>query len=447
MKLSTENISETRAKVTVAVTGDEVTAEERNALRELTRQAKIPGFRPGKAPEAMLRRRFAKELADDLKRKVLSKAYKEASENSDLDVFGLVDVSESDITPGTDVDLVFTFDLQPKIVLPEYKGIPTHVDPVDVTDDDVEKEIGNILKQRAEYNVVEREAQPSDYVKVSYKGEIDGTAIAEIVPDKQIWGTQENTWEEAGATGPEAVGVPAIIDGVVGMKVGDTKTVTQEFTDDHEVEALRGKVGTYSIEVHEVRERVMPELTDEFAQSLKVDSVEDLRNRIREELTNRATGQRRLQQRNQIADYLVNNAPFGVPESAIERETQNVMERTMRENMRRGVPEAEFDKHKEQFHAQSRQLAEKQVKRDFLLIEVARKEAIKVSNDDLHRAIMAQSQRYRVRPDDIIKELKDDQDALRSFQQSVMLEKVMEWLTDAAQVVEGDAAQEAPAQQ
>ena len=446
MNLSTENISETRAKVVVTVAGDEVTAEERSSLRDLSRQAKIPGFRPGKAPEAMLRRRFGKELAEETKRKVLGKAYEHATKESKLDVFGLVEVGEAELTPGQDAEIAFTFDLQPKFELPVYEGIETRVTPAVVADEDMEREVENIRRQRAEFNVVEREAAAGDYVKVTYRGEVDGQPISEIAPGKKIWGTQENTWEEAGAT--EVVGVPAVVEGVVGMKAGDSKTVTQEFAADHEVEELRGKTGSYSLEVHEVRERVLPELTEEFVESLNVESVDDLRKRIRQELQRRKDAERRLQQRNQIADYLVASTTFAVPDSAIEGETQRVMEQTMRENMRRGVPEEEFDKHKEEFHAQSRIVAQRQVQRDFILLAIARKEEITVTNEDMQRAVMAQATRYRVRPEDFVKELREDRDTLRAFQHSVQLDKIMEWLADRAKVVEDAAAAggEEPAQ-
>jgi trigger factor len=266
---------------------------------------------------------------------------------------------------------------------------------------------------------------------VTYKGTIDGQPIAEMVPaNKKIWGTQENTWEEAGVTGSDVLGVPAVVEGVVGMKAGESKTVEQAFGDDHVVEALRGKTGSYSIDVHEVRERIMPELNEEFAKELKLESLEDLRSRIREELQRQKEGQRRVQQRNQVANHLLGAVSFPVPESAIEAETQALMERTMRENMMRGVPEEAFNKHKEEFYGQSREISNRQVRRDFMLMAIARKEKITIDNSDMSRAVYAQAQRYRVKPDDIVKELKDNQDTLRSFQRSVLIDKVLEWLVD-----------------
>lgn len=442
MNLNTETLSDTRAKVVVTLTGEEVAAEEKAALREISSQARVPGFRPGKVPEQMVRRRYAKQITEEVSRKCVSKAYRHAVDEAGIKIYGLVDVNEPEIKSGQDVDLEFTFDLQPQFDLPEYKGIEAKVPPVSVTDEDVERELVNLRRSRAEYNKVERAAKAEDYVKVSYKGEIDGQPIAEIAPDNRIWGTQENTWEEAGNLGPDSLGVPAIIEGVVGMSVDETKEVTQEFGEDHEVEALRGKTGKYTVTVHEVRERILPELNEEFLKSIQVESVEQLKERIKEELVRRAENDRRSRTRNQIVEQLLKGAEFALPESAIETETQRVIERVMRENMQRGVPQEEFEKHKEELHAQSRQAAIHQLRRDFILGRIAEKENIKVEDKDMQRAVVSQAMRFRVRPEQFVKEIRNDREAIRSLQQGVLLDKTMEFLSENANLVE---AEDAPA--
>ncbi len=441
MNLSTETVSETRKKIVVDVTVDEIKAEERAALREVSSQAKIPGFRPGKAPEKLLRQRYGSVITEETTRKIVSKAYKKVQEENS-GIFGLVDVGEIKLNEGEPVSVEFTVDFNPEFELPNYEGLETKVAPVKVTDEDVENDIAIIRRGRAEFEVVEREAQAGDYVKVSYRGSIDGQPIAEIVPDEPIWGTQENTWEEAGPTEESIPNVPAVAKGVIGMKAGDTKEVTQEFGEDHEVEALRGKTGTYTLEVHEVRERKLPEINEEFLKSLGVESEEQLKERVREQLTNRATTERRQSQREQILQALLAEQTFEVPESAIEQKTQEVMERVMRDNLRRGVSEEEFEKHKEELYQQSRNAAVAQLRRDFILFRIAEKEGVKVDNDDMYRAIMTQAMRFRVRPDDIVKELRKDKDALNNLRRDIVLDKTLEFITEKANIVETEETAE-----
>ena len=274
-----------------------------------------------------------------------------------------------------------------------------------------------------------------DYVKLSYKGTIDGAPIADLT-DKKIWGTQDNTWEEAGQAGPNTIGVPAVVEGIAGLKVGEEKDLDQEFELNHEVEALRGKKGVYHVTVHEVRERVLPELNEEFLKGLKIESAEKLRERIREELVNRKNYERRMSQREQIVQHLLDNTKFEVPLSAVEAETNTVLERVMTENMQRGVPREEFETHKDELHAKATEIALLQTRRNLILGEIANAEKVQVTNQDLNRAITVQAMRMRITPDEYIKLLTKDRDAVHSMQRDILLDKTMELLVDKATVVE-----------
>jgi len=437
MNHSIENISATRAKVTVTISGDEIAAQDRDATRDVSKHASVPGFRPGKAPEGMLRKRFAKQIAEETVRKCHTAAYEYARDKSELKIYALVDVHEVELVPGTEASPSFTFDLNPEFELPGYEGITTMVFPVHVDEADVDAEVENLRRSRASYNPVEREAAIGDYVKVSYTGSIDGQPITELT-DRKIWSTQENTWEEAAAAGPNTIGVPAVVEGIIGMAAGQEKDVDQTFEENHEVEALRGKKGVYHISVHEVRERVLPELNEELLKSVQVESVEQLRERIGTELENRKNQDRHMSQREQIAHILLDSADFEVPQSAVESETQNVLERIMRENMQRGVPQEEFESHKDELHAKAAEIALIQTRRNFLLAAIARAEKVEVTNEDLNRTIMAQAMRMRVRPEELVKELGKDRESLRMMQRDILLDKTMDLLVSKANVVESD---------
>ncbi|MBN1403441.1 MAG: trigger factor, partial [Opitutales bacterium] len=292
---------------------------------------------------------------------------------------------------------------------------------------------------RASYNPVEREVNLGDYVKVSYKGTIDGQDIAEMT-DRKIWGTQENTWEEASEVGPNTLGVPAVIEGIVGMKAGDEKEVEQTFEDNHEVEGLRGKKGVYKVTVHEVRERVLPELNEDFLKSIQVESVEQLKERMKTEMTRRKQYERRMSQREQIARKLMEECQFEMPQSAIDHEAGVVLEQIIRENMQRGVPQEEFEKNKESLHANATEIATLQTKRNFIVGAIARKEKVEVTNEDLNRAIMNQAMRMRIRPEEIVKELQKNRESIRLMQRDILLDKTMEMLADKANVVESEDA-------
>ena len=182
---------------------------------------------------------------------------------------------------------------------------------------------------------------------------------------------------------PKPTVSPAVIDGIVGMKAADTKTVTETFADDFKIEELRGKTGEYAITVHEVRERILPALDEEFLKTLQLESVEELKGRMLDNLENQKKNKAAEAQRAQIIDQLLGAVDFPLPETAIEGETRNVMGRIMMENMQRGVAEEDFEQNKEALHAQSSQIAARDVKLRFVLSKIAQAEKITVEQEDL----------------------------------------------------------------
>jgi trigger factor len=441
MNHTIETLSDTRVKVTVTVSADEVTGHEREALRDVSAQARVPGFRPGKAPEELIRRRFAKAIAEETTRRCVSAAYEYAKDKPEQKVYTLIDAPDASFAPGVETVQSFTFDLMPKVELPTYFGVETKVKPVVIKDEEVDAEVENLRKSRASYNPVERAAKAGDYVKVSYKGTIDGADIAGMT-DKKIWGTQENTWEEAGEAGPNTLGVPAVVEGVIGLAAGESKDVEQTFEENHEAEALRGKKGTYHLTVHEVRERVLPELNDEFFKGVKAENLDDLKSKIRTEMTNRLSYNRHMAQREQITRFLLESCQFEVPQSAIDGEKREVIERIMMENMQRGVPREEFENHKEELDKSAQEIALIQCRRNFILVDIATKEKVEATPDDFNRAITLQAMQMRVKPADLVKELTKDKSNFRRMQRDIVLDKTMELLAEKATVVESDDAEE-----
>ena len=294
----------------------------------------------------MIRGRFAKQISEELGRKLTSKAYHYAMDESKLDIYTVVDFEGGEFKAGEAGELTLTVDVNPDFNLPEYKGIETALSPVEVDDKEVDAAIDEIRRQRSDFKVVERAVEKGDFVKVSYEGKIEGQPIAELVPNSPIWGKQDNTWEEAGAE--NVMGVQAGVEGLVGMKVGESKEAEMDFPEDHAVPELAGKKGTYSMEVHEVRERVLPEMNEEFLKSMKLESVEQLKDQIYDDLKGRKDQERRSDQRRQILDALSERIEFPLPESALERETENAMREIMSRNIQQGVPESELEAHKDE---------------------------------------------------------------------------------------------------
>ena len=427
MNVTIEEVNETRKKLIVSVSAEEILEEEKSLLKEFIKQVRIPGFRPGKAPPQLIRSRYAKEFAAELNRKLSAGAYEKAAEEADMDISGVIAMDEGEFDSSREGQITFTVDINPQFNLPEYKGIKTEVVSEDVSDEEIETALEEMRKQRSSFDVVERAAAQGDFVKVTYEGEIEGRPIAEIAPDKSIWGKQENTWEEAGAV-KEELGVPAVVEGIVGMNVGEKKETEMEFPEDFKVPQLAGKKPHYKIEVHEVRARVLPELDEKFLESMNLESLEQLKDQIFEDLENRKKYRNRRAKRQQIIEELSSRVEFPLPQSALESETDIAMKEIMLQNMERGVLESEFEKHKEEIYENARRAAARRVKTGILLSRIAAEEKISVEQEDMQAALFSQAVATRTKPDDFVRKIEKDPARLQALRNSALTDKVLEWL-------------------
>lgn len=438
MNITVEDVTPTRKTLVVTVPAQEINAEEKTVLGDISQSVRLPGFRPGKAPADMVKRRYAKEIGEELSRKVTSVAYEFAVKESKLTIFSAVNVEGDPIASGKEAVLKITVDVQPEFTLPEYKGLPISVPTSEVTDADVEEAITELRQQRADYAVVERAVAKGDFVRLNYTGTIDGKLITEIAPDKPIFGTQHGTWEEAGSE--QAPGVRAIIDGIIGMKAGDKKDVTHAFAADFEVPALAGKTASYALEVLEVREKRPAALDETFLKGLQCESVDQLKERVRDDLKSRKTQEAQAAGREQVVKALNAAVDFPLPESAIESETQNLLRDFIEQQMRAGVAQEAFESRKDELFKGAKEGAAGRVKLMLILLKIAEKEGVKVDNEDLHRRIMQEAMMSRQRPEQIVKRLQEDRGLLAQMQRAILHAKTLDFVVAQAKVTPAPAA-------
>ncbi|MGJ3242903.1 MAG: trigger factor [Opitutales bacterium] len=434
MKVTTEDVSPTRKILTVAIDAEEITAEESQVVQEFASQAKLPGFRPGKAPAKLVRSKFGKDIREEVNRKVTSHAYEFALKETDVKLFSVINLEGDELKIGEPGELKFTLDVEPEFEVPAYKGLTVEVEPVEVTDEEVHQAIEDLRNQRADYKEVDRAAEKGDYVRCAYTGKIGDALIADLAPDASMYGTQHATWEEAGAE--DAPGVKAVVDGLVGMAKGDRKTVEMTFPEDIEHEALRGKTATYDIEVTEVREKVLPEMDEAFLKSLQAESLEELKENFHENLKNRKQQQANSEKRSQITRQLGEAVDFPLPQSAVEGETEQILREVVEHNVQRGVAREELEKQKDQLYENAAKGAQDRVKLRMILAKIADKETIEVQNEDFSQVIMQQAMMTRQQPDKIVEELKKDRARVQALRQDILMNKTLDYLVEQAEVKE-----------
>jgi len=427
------HVSDTRKSLVVTLDVDEVRTEHDAVVGEYVRLARLPGFRPGHAPAALVTKRFAKEIAGEFKQKVLTRAYRDGLEKEKLNVLSIVNVEDGALAPGQAATITVTLDVRPEFPLPEYTGLPTEVDSSEPTAAEVDAVIEQLRAERADFTVVTRPAQKGDYVKLAYEGALAGRPIAEIAPEQKLYGKVPQTWEEV--EGAQEGHIPGLGRQLAGLAAGEKKTVAIAFPAGFAaVPALAGQTADYALEILEVRARALPELDEAFFKAHQVADLAGLQAQVRDNLKRQKEQMNRVEQRRQVTEALAARIDFTVPQSLVDSETQAVLRQIIEENMRRGVPAEQFEKDKQELVESARASAVKRVKLQLILARIAEAEKIESTERDVENFIYREAARANQRPEKLAKELGKDPDRMRSVQQSIIFDKAVDFLVEKARV-------------
>ncbi len=441
MKIELKDAGDARKVATITFEAEEVAEKEKKVCKDFANQANIPGFRKGKVPPNVIRSRFGKQMNEELKRQVSTDAYEALLERDDLRVHSILKVDAGEVDSGNAVTVEVTVDVEVDFELPDYESYELSIHKTDVSDEEVEKELTNLCEQRASYEIVERPVEKGDYVKCSYEGSLDGKPVAEVVPEKPMYGKQANTWEEAGAE--EGMGVKAIAKGLIGMKVEEKKTVTEDFPEDFEIPPLAGKAVSFELEVHEVREKNAPDPSSpDFLKAVSVETLDELKEKIGKDLEQRKEHQNLNGKRNQITQNLLDSEDFPLPQKAVEDEANAIFKGMAQSGMEQGVERDEIESKRDELWKQAQTNGQARVKIGIVLGRIAEKEEVKVSNEDLAQAATREAMSRRVDPQAYVKELTADRARLSRLQRDVLHDKTIDLIsgkcTEKVCEIEGD---------
>ena len=432
MDIKIEDINATRKAATVTVPASVIEEQQNKLIGDFAAHARVAGFRPGKAPASIVRQKFGKEIASELAEAVRREAFSAVREDKNIDLYALADVNEPEIVAGQPVEIRFEIDVVPAFEIPEYKGIEVSKSDLDVSEDEINEMIKNLRSQRAEFNKVEKAAEKGDYVKLSYEAKIDGKPLAEVAPDAALYGKQTNTWEEAGADETFGATVKEIVSALVGMKAGDKREITATFPEDFSAESLRGKTAVYSVEIAEVRERVLPELNEEFFKSLHVKDEEDLRKQVREGLETRKKNTATSKKREELINALNEKVDFELPETAVERESYNIFVEFANMQLRQGVKAEDIEAQRDELMKITKEAAKTRVKTQLLLRAIAKKEDVKVERDDIMKRVSQEAYMSGQPADKFIKELTKDRARMAELESNILFNKALDIVVAAS---------------
>lgn len=431
MNVTVENLAPCKKLLRVELDVQQVDETFNSTIKEFQRQARLPGFRPGKAPRDMVVRKYQKDIEDEVKKKLIGDSYRKAVKEQNLEVLGYPDIEEIQFAQGQAMQFAATVKTAPDFKLPEYKGLPAKRETRSVTDADMERALDALRQQRVTFNTVQRPAASGDIVVVNYTGTTDGKPITEIAPTATGLTEQKNFWVEMQGNSF----IPGFADQLLGASAGDKRTVNVDFPADFVTPQLAGKKGVYEVEVVEVKEKVEPPLDDEFAKSYGAENMEKLREGVRRDLENELNYSQDKSLRNQVVQALMDRVQFDLPESAVQNETRNVVYDLVQENQKRGISREAIEQHKDQIYSAASQGAKGRVKAAFLMQKIAEKENIKVAQEEIARRVNSMAAMYQIPPDKFLKDLQKRNGLIEIYDQ-VMNEKVIKFLVENATIEE-----------
>jgi trigger factor len=435
MNVTVENLAPCKKLVRIELPVEAVNAAFAAMEKNFQKEASLPGFRPGKAPIPMVVKKYDQEIKDEVKRKLIGDAYRDALKDKNLDVLGYPDIEEIQFGRGQSLLFAATIETSPEFELPEYKGLPVQREAKEVTEADVTKAVDMLREQRADFIKTERALASGDIAVVNYSGTTEGKPLTEFAPTAKGLTAQQGFWVEMKADSF----VPGFADQLLGAKAGEKRTVNVNFPADFVTKELAGRPGVYEVEVVEVREKTLPALDDAFAKTFEAESFEKLKEGVRRDLENELKYKQQRDVRGQLVKALMSRTNFDLPEGAVANETRNVVYNLVQENAKRGVPRDLIEKQKDAIYNAASSNAKERVKFTFLSQKIAEKEGIKVSQEEVLRRIQTLAAMYQIPAEKFVKDLQKRNGIVEIYDQ-LAGEKVMEFLETNATVTSVPAA-------
>ncbi|MEY2482234.1 MAG: trigger factor [Verrucomicrobiota bacterium] len=426
MKVEVENQPQGLSTLRIELPPEEVRKEWDAIASNYSRYARIPGYRPGKAPRQVIEKKFRKEIQDELTKALVSKSYREAIAEKQLRVISLTDVG--DVEFGEDRSMRFraTVVTAPEFELPDYKNIPVQLPAAAVTESEVNAALERLRDQSADFiDVAGRGLAMGDFAVIDFAGAIDGIPISEIVPEasKNVHGGKKFWLHLA----PENF-LPQFCEQIVGMKAGDTRSVQVVFPEDFPVQELGGKKADYAVTLNEIKEKVLPALDDAFAAKLMPEkTLADLRHTIEHNLEHEKEHEIDRVKEGQIVKFLQEHVSFDLPPSLLQNETRRALNELVHRNRERGIPDEMLKGKEKELIEGAGSLAAHRLKSNFILHRIAEREKIEVTREELDERIREQAAHYNISVDKMKKELEEN-DRLNGFAEELLLGKTLDFL-------------------
>lgn len=427
MKSTVEQLSPTRVRINVEVPFAELEPDFQRAYKELAKQVRLPGFRPGKAPAKLLEARIGREaMLDQIVNDALPSRYGQAVAESDVQPLGRPNIEVTKKEYGQDLQFTAEVDIRPKISPPDLSALTVSVDPIEIGEDDVDAELQSLRTRFGTLTAVDRPVAVGDVVSIDLSATVDG----EDIPNAAAEGLSHEV-----GSGRLIAGLD---DAVVGLSADESRVFTAKLAAGEHA----GQEAQVTVTVRSVKERELTEPDDEFAQlASEFDSIDELRASLSDQVRQAKRAQQAEQIRNATIDALLEQVDVPLPESYVQAQFDSVLHSALsglnHDEARFNELLVEQGSSRAAFDAEARTASEKDVKRQLLLDALADELQVQVGQDDLTERLVTTSRQYGIEPQQLFGYLQE-RNQLPTMFADVRRELAIRAAVEAATVTDSD---------
>ena len=432
MHIELETLPNCITTLRVELPPERVSQERQTIVGEFQGTARLPGYRPGKAPRHLIENRYRKEIAEELRRKLVSAATREAIAEKKLRVLSVSEVEKVELAPDSTLRFTTKLITAPEFELPPYKGLPVRVPPAEITESELDNALENLRQRLSDFNDIEgRGLEMDDFAVLDFTARLDGQPLADSAPGapKELTG-RENFWLKLG---PATI-LPGFSEALLGATADETRDFSVEVPSGFPLEDLIGKRIEYTVKVRELKQQVLPPLDDAFAEKVMPGkTLAELRARGRADLEAERAGMIEEAKRRQITQQLVSGTHFDLPLDFVRDETRRIMTDIVRQNQERGISDDQIRGNQSEIGANASVAAQERLKSAFILTRIAEKEGIKPAPEEVTRHLTQLAARHQMSLAKL-SDLLAERNALGQIEEEVLLGKVLAFISANASV-------------
>jgi trigger factor len=420
MRVEVTDVEPCKRRVAIEAPLEVVNEQWEQAYGRVQKQARLPGFRKGHVPRSLVKVHFADEVRREVAEHLIPEVYRQALAEARLDPVNEPDIQDLRLEEGTPLSFVAVVEVKPAITLDDDTAVEIEHAPTSITSERVDETLEHMREQQAEFRLVDRQAASGDLLIVDYTLNIEGqeptsqTGYAFVIGDGSV--------------------MPEIDEAAVGMRAGEQREVGFRFPDDHRREALRGKSGTATLKVVEVKEKVLPTLDDDLAKSLgQFEDLAALRAEVQKQLESRQASEDRQALEDKVVDALLGRHEFGVPDSLVMRQIAHQVEHARERMRRQGVDPDRLPWDYQKLIGELRPGAERAVRRALLLEAVAEREHLAPTDADVDAEVEKIAQAGQ-RPAPAVRRMMEKSGDLDALRRGLRERMALQFLIDRARI-------------